>query len=414
MVQPNPIDAQRMVANLRELQSLTGDANGAQRLAWTETWDRARAWLRGKLAELPVDGEVDEAGNIWATLAGESPRAVIVGSHINSVPNGGWLDGCLGVMAGLEVLRRTAAQGKPPVTLRLVAWAEEEGTQFGQSLFTSSAVSGPFDPAALKNRTDRDGLRLADVVAPWGVDPDRMGEAAGQLENAAACLELHIEQGPVLESLGLPLAAVTGAMGIERHALHFTGQTAHAGSTPMALRRDALTAAARLALAIREIANQHSGVCTMGSLIPRPGIVTAVAGECDCTLDQRSLDKAALAAMLADAQAASQQIAAEERVEVAWKRLYQIEPTAFTPALVELCAEAVGEISGTPHRMPSGPLHDAVGLARAGVPTVMMFVQSQRGLSHTKEEDTREKHLLLAARAFDRLVEKTMGWIVGG
>lgn len=401
-----------MIADLKELHILTGSDEGAQRLAWTETWDQARAWLRGKLAELPVEVEVDPAGNIWATLPGASPRALLMGSHIDSVPDGGWLDGCLGVAAGLEVLRRFSGQGRPPVTIRLVAWADEEGTQFGHSLFTSSAVAGDLDLDELREATDRDGSRLVDVLGRWGLDLERVGEAAGQLQNAAAYLELHIEQGPLLENLDLPLAAVVGALGVERHTIRFTGQTAHAGSTPMSMRRDALVGAARLALEIREIANRHAGVCTMGSLVTRPGIVTAVAGQCDCTLDQRHLDKAALAAMLADAQAASWQIAAEERVDVAWKRLYQIEPVSFTPALIELCAAAVQEISGVDQRMPSGPLHDAVAMARTGLPTVMMFVQSLRGLSHTREEDTREEHLQLAVRALDRLADKTVDWIL--
>lgn len=410
MTQPE-LNPQRMVNDLKELHSLTGNAEGAQRLAWTETWDQARTWLSGKLAGLPVNVEVDQAGNVWATLSGDSPRSLIMGSHIDSVPNGGWLDGCLGVVAGLEVLRRFASQSRPPVTVRLVAWAEEEGAQFGRSLFTSSAVCGYFDPDDLRDVVDKDGNRLPNVIGRWGVDIDHAREAAIQLENASAYVELHIEQGPVLESLNLPLAAVVGAMGVERHTIRFTGQTAHAGSTPMAMRRDALAAAARLSLEIREIANRRGGVCTMGSVITQPGIVTAVAGQCDCTLDQRHLDKNALAAMLADAQEASQRIAAEEQVEVAWTQLYAVEPILFTPELVELCSEAVGEISGTAQRMPSGPLHDAVIVAKTGLPTAMMFVQSLRGLSHTKEEDTRKEHLLLAAKAFDRLADKTVTWI---
>jgi N-carbamoyl-L-amino-acid hydrolase len=211
---------------------------------------------------------------------------------------------------------------------------------------------------------------------------------------------------------GLALAAVVGALGVERHLVHFTGQTAHAGSTPMPMRRDALAAAARLALEVREIANRRGGVCTMGSLIAHPGIVTAVAGGCDCTLDQRHLDAESLTAMWADAQSACRRIAAEEKVEVSWETLYQIEPVLFHPDLINLCAEAVAEISGTPQRMPSGPLHDAVVLAKAGLPTAMLFVQSLGGLSHTKEENTRDDHLELAVQAFDRLADKTASWIL--
>jgi len=412
MVNTAQVNPRRMIDNLKELHALTGNADGAQRVAWTPTWDQARAWLRGKLAELPVEVETDPAGNIWATLPGASPRALILGSHIDSVVNGGRLDGCLGVLAGLEVLRRFCAQGAPPVTVRLVAWAEEEGTQFGRSCLTASAAAGGFNPAELRSVTDKNGNRMPDILSQWGVDIETAPLAARQLHNAAACLELHIEQGPVLESQGLPLAAVVGALGVERHLIHFSGQTAHAGSTPMPMRRDALASAARLALEVREIANQRGGVCTVGSLTAHPGIVTAVAGGCDCTLDQRHLDAATMAAMWAETQAACRRIAAEEKVEVSWETLYQIEPVLFHPDLINLCAEAVAEISGTPQRMPSGPLHDAVVLAKAGVPTAMLFVQSLGGLSHTKEENTREDHLELAVLAFDRLTDKTAAWIL--
>jgi hydantoinase/carbamoylase family amidase len=402
---------QLMIDNLRELHALTGNPDGSQRLAWTETWDISRTWLKTKLAELPVNVEVDQAGNIWATLAGESPETLIIGSHIDSVLNGGWLDGCLGVLAGLEVLRHFCKLGKPAVTIRLVAWAEEEGSQFGQSLFTSNAVTGYFNANDLRTMVDREGAHLPDVIGRWGVDLESAKEAASQMNNAAAYLELHIEQGPVLESLNLPLAAVVGALGVERHTIHITGQTAHAGSTPMDMRRDALTAVARFALEIRKIAYRHGGLCTMGSVVTRPGVVTSISGECDCTLDQRHLDKTVLAAMLMEAQDVSHAIAAEEQVKVTWKRLYQIEPVFFNPELIEMCDDAISETTATRHRMPSGPLHDAVGMAKTGLPTVMMFVQSLRGLSHTKEEDTREEHLALAVQAFDKLVEKTIIWL---
>lgn len=404
------LNPQAVLDWLDELQALTGNAGGAQRLAWTPTWDQARVWLRQKLEQLPVEIEVDEAGNTWATLRGASSRVLVLGSHIDSVADGGRLDGCLGVLAGLEVLRRFA-QGAAPVTIRLVSWADEEGARFGRSLFGSSAASGNFSPEALGGLTDQDGVRMAEALAPYGVDLDRARAAGRQLENVGAYLELHIEQGPVLESLNLPLAAVLGTLGVERHAIRFTGQTAHAGSTPMALRRDALAAAARLELEIREIAIRNGGVCTMGSVVTRPGIVTAVAGQCDCLLDQRHLEAAGLAQMLQEAQVASQHFAQEEKVEVAWRRIYGIEPIYFDPVLVDLCAEAIQETCGGVQRMPSGPLHDADEMARAGIPTVMMFVQSLKGLSHTREEDTRPEHLLLAVQAFDLLAIKTARWM---
>ncbi len=406
------LQLQRTIAELKELRALTGNADGAQRLCWTDTWAKARAWLREQLAPLPVAVEIDEAGNLWATLRGESEKALLIGGHLDSVPNGGWLDGCLNELGGLEVLRRIAGEGTPPVTVRLVDWADEEGARFGRSLFGSSAVSGMMNPDDLRNLTDRDGIKLVDALAKFGVDLDRAKEAGKQLKHAAAYLELHIEQGPVLESLSLPLGVVLGTFGVERHAIRFTGQSAHAGSTPMDKRRDAFGAAAKLGLEIREIAKRNGGVCTVGSVVTKPGIVTAVVGQCDLTLDQRHLNADALARMLQEAKEASERIAAEEKVGVEWKRIWQIEPILFNPELIELCDEAIRETAGVVHRLPSGPLHDAAEVSRAGVPTVMLFVQSLRGLSHTKEEDTKEEHLALCVQALDRLAIKTMDWIV--
>jgi N-carbamoyl-L-amino-acid hydrolase len=363
------------------------------------------------LAQIPVEVHQDAAGNLWATLAGQSPAALVIGGHLDSVPIGGWLDGCLNVLAGLEVMRRlAAAPTPPPLTIRLVDWADEEGARFGRSLLGSSACAGTLDPDRERNRTDREGIRLEDALRRCGVEIDSMSQAKSELGNAVAYLELHIEQGPVLESLGLPMGVVVGTCGVERHTIRYTGQTAHAGSTPMHLRRDALAAAAKTALEIRAIARRRHGVCTVGSCITRPGIVTAVVGECEITLDQRHIDAEALQAMLQDARSASTQFAAEEGVDEQWNRIWQIEPIPFDPELIALAESANRELCGSSHSMPSGPLHDVAEVARAGVPTVMLFVQSLRGLSHTVLEDTRSEHIELSVRALDNLADKTIAW----
>ncbi|MCW2975981.1 MAG: amidase, hydantoinase/carbamoylase family [Actinomycetia bacterium] len=406
-----PLDPSRTVAELKELRELTGDVNGAQRVAWTETWETARDWLRDKVAETGASEEIDEAGNQWFTLRGESDRALLIGGHIDSVPNGGWLDGCLNVMAGVEVLRRIASDGTPPLTVRLVNWADEEGARFGRSLFGSSAAAGSMDDQdELRARTDANGVALPDALREHGVDLDRALDARKQLEGAVAYLELHIEQGPVLESLGLPLGVVLGTFGVERHQITWKGQAAHAGSTPMDKRRDALAGAAKLALEIRPIAAEvgDGAVCTSGSVVCKPGIVTSVVETAEQLLDQRHLDAEQLARMLSLAQEASARFAGEEDIEVSWERIWSIEPILFHDGLIELAEEAITEVCGTSHRLPSGPLHDAAEVARAGVPTVMVFVQSLRGLSHTKLEDTKEEHLELSVRALDRLAAKTL------
>ncbi len=404
----------RTVAELRELRELTGDENGAQRVAWTETWERARDWLRGRLDGVSVEEEIDEAGNQWFTLAGASERSLLIGGHIDSVPNGGWLDGCLNVLAGVEVLRRIAEEGAPPLTVRLVNWADEEGARFGRSLFGSSAAAGSMrDQDELRKLTDRDGIALPDALAEHGVDLDRATEARQQLENAVAYVELHIEQGPVLEGLDLPLGVVLGTFGVERHRITWTGQAAHAGSTPMDKRRDALAGAAKLALDIRRIAAEtgDGAVCTSGDVVCRPGIVTSVVETAEQLLDQRHLDAGRLAAMLDVAKRASERFAAEEQIEVSWERIWSIEPILFDETLIALTDEAISEVAGQSHRLPSGPLHDAAEVARAGIPTVMLFVQSLRGLSHTKLEDTKPEHLELSVRALDRLTAKALDWL---
>lgn len=405
------VDSRRAVDELKELAGLTGGPEGARRVAWTDEWRKAREWLEGKLAEIQsVEVETDEAGNLWATAPGEGEDEVLIGGHMDSVPNGGWLDGCLNTIAGLEALRVLAPQ-KRPVTLRLVDWADEEGARFGRSLLGSSATSGSLDPDAVRGLMDRDGVSLPEALAENGVDLDRMKESHGQLANARAYIELHVEQGPVLERLDLPLGVVLGTFGVERHMVRFRGQHAHSGSTPMDVRKDAFLAAAKSALAFRDDAAARDDVRgTTGIVDVSPGIVTAFNGYCETSLDQRALDADVLADMLQKAKSASEKAAEEEGVEVEWEKVWEIEPRPFDADLIELADEAVREVAGTSHRLPSGPLHDAAEMAPL-MPTVMLFVKSLRGLSHTKEEDTPKEDIELSVQAVHSLAAKTMQWV---
>jgi N-carbamoyl-L-amino-acid hydrolase len=405
------VNARRAVEELRELADLTGGPEGARRVAWTGEWEKAREWFREKLEEIEGITEIvtDEAGNVWATAPGDSERAVLIGGHIDSVPSGGWLDGALNVVGALEVMRALAPQERP-VTLRLVDWADEEGARFGRSLFGSGAAAGALKPDDVRNLEDSGGIALPDALAEHGVDLDSVNEAGRQLENAVAYLELHIEQGPVLESMDVPLGVVLGTFGVERHAVRFTGQHAHSGSTPMEVRRDAFIAAARSAIAFRDDAKSRDDVrATTGFVNVSPAIVTAFNGLCEMSLDQRALDPAVLASMLDAAEEATVRIATEEDVSVDWNRLWRIEPIPFDEDLIALAEESCNEIAGTSHRLPSGPLHDAAEMARL-MPTVMIFVKSLGGLSHTKDEDTPEEDLELSVRALHRLTLKTMEW----
>ncbi|MEY2851690.1 MAG: hypothetical protein RL549_389, partial [Verrucomicrobiota bacterium] len=226
------LNPKRTIEELKELRRLTGDENGAQRVAFTPNWLKAREFLKQRFEGLPIEKHTDAAGNFWATLRGERKQELLMGGHIDSVPNGGWLDGCLNVLAGVEVLR--------------VDWADEEGARFGKSLFGSSACSGNLNMDEARALTDKEGVRLPDALKRVGIDFERVKDSRQELKHAAAYLELHIEQGPVLLDLNLPLGAVLGTCGVERHAITFRGQAAHSGSTPMNRRKDAFLAAARM------------------------------------------------------------------------------------------------------------------------------------------------------------------------
>jgi allantoate deiminase len=409
-------NAERVIADLRELAARTSTPDGAQRLAWGPVWREAREWFRGKLATLGLHIQTDSAGNNWVTVPGRSSKTVIVGSHLDSVPNGGWLDGALGVMAALEALRMSV-ESQPPVTLKLVDWADEEGARFGRSLLGSSAAAGTLKIDDVRGLKDRQGTRLIDALAENGVTLERMLDAHAELKkiDARAYLELHIEQGPVLESMQKATGVVLGTFGVERHMLRFTGQAAHSGSTPIPMRRDAFLAAAQTALECRDIARRHSTpgagvVCTVGVVNVEPKIVTAVPGVCEISLDQRALDADVLAAMLRDAHDAADRAARDNNVTLEWHLLWNIEPRPFDPALVRLCEEAVREETGEAPRLPSGPLHDAAEMVPF-MPVVMMFAYSSNGLSHCKEEDTPEAHLAATIRAYLRLVQKTVAHV---
>ncbi|MCC6524663.1 MAG: Zn-dependent hydrolase [Polyangiaceae bacterium] len=410
-------DARRVISDLRELAARTSTPAGAQRVAWGPTWRDARAWFRAKVGELGLDVTTDAAGNNWVTLPGESPKSVLMGSHIDCVPNGGWLDGCFGVVAGIEALRSYAGGKRPPVTLRLVDWADEEGARFGRSLFGSSAAAGTLELDDVRGLKDRQGTALVDALRENGVELEGVGRAHRELRatDGRAYLEVHIEQGPVLEAAGKSTGVVIGTFGVERHMMRFTGQAAHSGSTPIPMRRDAFLAAAETALACREIGLRHSKpgagvVCTVGVVNVEPKIVTAVPGVCEISLDQRALDATVLAAMNREAREASERAARANDVTVEWRHLWRIDPRPFDPALLALCAEAVKEETGEAPHLPSGPLHDAAEMA-LHMPTVMMFSSSSRGLSHCKEEDTPEPHLERTIRAFLRLVDKTVAHV---
>jgi len=406
-------DPARVVASLRDLALRTGGPDGSRRLCWTPEWLEARALFRESLATLPVEIETDEAGNLWAYLRGDSDDTIVVGSHLDSVPKGGWLDGALGVMAGVELIRALAAEGTPPVTVAVVDWADEEGARFGRSLFGSAAVVGSLDTAAAAELSDKEGFRLPDVIGEHGISLDTIDGARTRLHNVKAYLEVHIEQGPILEARGLGICTVTGTKGIERERLIFKGQAAHAGTMPMEMRHDTFVAAGRFAVAMKDIGTRYDGVTTIGHAQCWPGVVTAVPGETRVTMDMRHIEAGKLAAMFAEMKQAAAKAAEVEGCTVEMEHIFRIPPMPFHPRLLDAARESVREVEGHDVELPSGALHDASEMARE-VPTVMIFSSSIAGLSHTKEEDTPEEHLHMAADAFHRTCRRAIDLVAAG
>ena len=377
---------ERALRALRELD----ERSGGRRVAWTDTWAEERARWAEEVAAFPgVTVSTDRAGNQWATLPGREPGNVVAGSHLDCVPNGGWLDGCLGVLGATEALRELAGWPEPPrYGLAVVDWADEEGARFGHSLLGSSAACGLLDVEQARTLRDADGTLLPDALAEHGVDFDHLDGVTDWIPDARAYVELHIEQGPVLEREGRALAPVSGCLGVRRHRVVIQGREAHAGASPMDDRDDPVVAASQLVLRATEAAVELGGLATIGSIRAYPGTPTAVAGRCELTVDLRHPDLAGLQEL-------------ERRVIGDSEPLWSIDPIAFEAALV------AGAAAGAP--LVSGPLHDAAACARAGVPTAMLFIRSRGGVSHSREEDSDEADVIAGVDALVRVVHGLAG-----
>lgn len=399
--------AAEVIADLRTLAALTADSSGAHRVAWTPVWDQAQDWFIDKMRALGASISIDEAHNVFACIPGRSDEAICIGSHLDCVPDGGWLDGALGVVAGIGAARLYQDR-KPHKTLYIVSWADEEGARFGRSCVGSAAASGTLRPQDVNNLFDANGISFPEALARYSLTAEEMPKAHETFlrKNIQQYLELHIEQAPVLESRGLSAACVTGICGCEREYITFHGQRSHLGC-PIDMRHDAFLAAAEAALAFREIAERHTtgdafAYCTVGQIDVSPNVINVVPDHCVISLDMRTLDNGVLQKMKEEAHAACRAIAEKNGVNVQFETIWQIPPTHFDPALIQRCQAALTAEGCTPATIVSGPLHDAAEMAKC-VPSVMMFVRSSQGLSHCKEEDTPEADLLVGISAFLRL-----------
>ncbi len=397
-------DAGAVVRRLRELDG----RSGGRRVAWTDVWraERERFDALARRVVPAVRISSDAFANRWYVLEGESVDTLLLGSHTDCVPGGGWLDGVLGVHAGLAVLAAMAATDTPRRrTVALVDWADEEGVRFGRSLLGSSAACGALPRSELDHLADADGTPAADVVAPYGFDAERLGARVPELSRVTAALELHIEQGPILETTGRAVAAVAGCLGVTRGRYVVHGRSGHAGATPMDLRSDPVRAAAEAVTALSARVQGEGGLATVGHLTASPGLATAVAADCTFTLDLRHHDLARLDALSAAADADIGEAAAVHGCAVDRSGLWSIAPVDFDAALVE---RAVRVTDGRP-AVRSGPLHDSAALAAAGIPTAMVFAPSTGGISHTRSEDTPEEALAEAIERFGDLATELIG-----
>jgi N-carbamoyl-L-amino-acid hydrolase len=383
----------------------TGDG-GNCRLALTDDDAGGRELVVGWMRALGLDVRIDRIGNVVATRAGtdDGLDAVMTGSHIDTVRTGGRYDGTLGVLAGLEVVRALDDAGvRTRRPLALAFFTDEEGSRFAPDMLGSLVYAG--------------GMPLEDALDVVGIDGAVLGdelERIGWAGDAAvpgpaphAYVELHIEQGPLLEEKGITIGAVTGVQGISWQELTLTGQSNHAGTTPMRLRRDAGYVAAEVATFVRRLAHDLGGhqVGTVGRLDLHPDLVNVVAARATLTVDLRNTDDAVLAESESRVRQHTADVAAAEHVEARWRRLARFEPVAFDPDVVDL-VERTAEMRGhSVLRLPSGAGHDAQMLARL-CPTGMVFVPSRAGISHNPAEFTEPEHLAAGTQVLaDVLVE---------
>jgi allantoate deiminase len=349
----------------------------------------------------------DAVGNVIGRYeAGEQGApALLLGSHIDTVRDAGRYDGVLGVLVAIGVVERLRAAGRRPrVPLEVVAFVDEEGARFGTAFLGSSVLAGRFDRAEL-GRVDADGVSLEQAIRDFRGDPAGLREAARAPDSLAGYAELHIEQGPLLEERGLPLGVVSAISGQTRVALRLTGVAGHAGTVPMALRRDALTAAAELVLAAEKLAREAAGlVATVGRLAVEPGAPNVIPGAVELTLDVRHPDDAERRTAVTRLRESAEQAAAARAVELAWETLHDQDGVRCDPRLTELMTRAVAASGTEPLSLPSGAGHDAAVIA-AIAPVTMLFVRCAGGVSHHPDESVAEPDVELAVDALARFVE---------
>ena len=399
------INGERLLADLRTLAGIGGlPDGGVDRLAWSENDLAGRRWFAERMREAGIESRVDAALNVFGHLPGTAGPWLLTGSHLDSVPNGGRLDGAYGAVAALEVLRTLAESGDPLAEqVEIVGFADEEGVRFEFGLIGSLALVGELQIEKLRDRLDWQGVPIRQVLATAGRDVDRMLEAQQPGHSIKGFVELHIEQGPRMEADGIDLAVVTGIVGVHRQRIEIQGIQNHAGTTPFRLRHDAGRAASRASAELRDLVQgiDAEAVANIGSMRFDPGGVNVIPGRAQFTLEVRDLDERVVRRIVEMFANRLERICSEEGCRAQVELLSWVPPAPMDASLMDTLEQACEETGRQPARLSSGAGHDAAVLSRH-VPTGMLFVPSIGGVSHSPLETTSDDHLVLGARALLR------------
>ncbi|MGC4193183.1 MAG: allantoate amidohydrolase [Thermomicrobiales bacterium] len=402
------VRAQLLMARCDELAQCTEVPGALTRTYATPTLRDATALVAGWMAEAGMTTRTDVVGNLIgryeADPAVAGPRTFLIGGHLDSVRNAGRYDGPLGVLSGIAFVQRLHAEGRRlPFAVEVIGFADEEGARFHTSYLGSGTMAGTLAPESLAY-TDPEGVTLADAMREYGLDPDWIAEGRRDPGELLGFVEVHIEQGPVLERRDLPVGVVTGIAGASRASIVFTGTAGHAGTVPMSLRRDALAAASEFVLAVERIANEVEYlVGTVGQVAVLPGASNVIPGWVELTLDVRHQNAGIREVAVGRMKEVLAELSARRRVDAAWIAVQGYSTVTCDPDLMSRLLDAIADEGIEPLQLPSGAGHDAVPLSTI-VPVSMLFVRCKDGISHNPAESIVTEDVAVAIRVLDRFV----------
>ena len=421
------INRARLLGDLASLSRIGGRPDGGvDRVGWTEPELEARRWVQRRLVDAGLIASVDPALNVFGRVSKSRRRRLLIGSHTDSVSQGGRLDGAYGVVAAREVLRTLAEAGDPAAELvELVDFADEEGVRFQCGYFGSKALVGELDSAAFEGMVDTSGVPVPDVLRAAGVKLDELNKASRHLSDVAGFIELHIEQGPRLESGGCSVGPVVGILGVDRYRVTIQGRSTHGGTTPFELRHDPAQVAAQLIVQIPKIVSKvdAAGVATVGVLSSSGGAINFTPSQVEFSLELRQPTRRTLTATVTAIKKQLAAICKAHRCKASINRQsfrpeekdgvkLAIEPASIPPAkfdrrMVTATSAACSDLRLKHRPLYAGTWHDA-GIMAARVPTGMLLVPSRGGITHSPREHTPDEDLVNGARALLRATQRAV------